>query len=140
MVFCTEFVDGWWSGEPLSRSCLRCGARHHPHRTHDLRIGSLPCCIKLAFHIISAKLISISKYRTFNHRRQIVARNVGRVKTTVFTVFFKFFISPCPSFYLCYISSALLFFRTTSVEEQSTPGQQIINSTYKFYFGKPSTL
>ena len=37
MVFCTEFVDGWWSWELLRRSCVRCGwcsaaARHHPHR------------------------------------------------------------------------------------------------------------
>jgi len=58
------------------------GARHHPHRTHDPRSSSLPCCIKLAFHIISAELISISKYRTFNHRRRIVARHLGMLKTT----------------------------------------------------------
>ena len=35
MVFCTEFLDGWWSWEPLHRSCVRCGcchARQHPHR------------------------------------------------------------------------------------------------------------
>ena len=25
MVFCTEFLDGWWSWEPLRGSCLRCG-------------------------------------------------------------------------------------------------------------------
>ena len=25
MVFCTEFLDGWWSWEPLGRSCVRCG-------------------------------------------------------------------------------------------------------------------
>jgi len=34
-----RLVDGWWSWEPLRRSCVRCGwcrARHHPHRTHDL--------------------------------------------------------------------------------------------------------
>jgi len=33
MVFCTEFLDGWWPWEPLRRSCVRCGwycARHHP--------------------------------------------------------------------------------------------------------------
>jgi len=24
MVFCTEFLDGWWSSEPLRRSCVRC--------------------------------------------------------------------------------------------------------------------
>jgi len=43
MVFCTEFLDGWWSSEPLRGSCVRCGwcrARHHPHRTHDSRSGS----------------------------------------------------------------------------------------------------
>jgi len=25
MVFCTEFLDGWWSWEPLRRSCVRFG-------------------------------------------------------------------------------------------------------------------
>ena len=25
MVFCTEFLDGWWSWKPLRRSCVRCG-------------------------------------------------------------------------------------------------------------------
>jgi len=33
MVFYTEFLDGWWSWEPLRRSCARCGwcrARHLP--------------------------------------------------------------------------------------------------------------
>jgi len=25
MVFCTKDLDGWWSWEPLRRSCLRCG-------------------------------------------------------------------------------------------------------------------
>jgi len=25
MDFCTEFVDGWWSWEPLRRSCVWCG-------------------------------------------------------------------------------------------------------------------
>ena len=25
MVFCTEFLGGWWSWEPLHRSCVRCG-------------------------------------------------------------------------------------------------------------------
>ena len=41
MVFCTEFLDGWWSWELLRRSGVRCGlcARHHPHRTHDPRSG-----------------------------------------------------------------------------------------------------
>jgi len=30
MVFCTEVMDGWWSWEPLRRSCVRCGvARQH---------------------------------------------------------------------------------------------------------------
>jgi len=24
-VLCTEFLDGWWSWEPLRRSCVRCG-------------------------------------------------------------------------------------------------------------------
>jgi len=25
MVFCTEFLDGWWSWEPMRRSFVRCG-------------------------------------------------------------------------------------------------------------------
>jgi len=25
MVFCTEFLEGWWSWEPLLISCVRCG-------------------------------------------------------------------------------------------------------------------
>ena len=25
MVFCTEFLDGWWSWEPVRKSCVRCG-------------------------------------------------------------------------------------------------------------------
>jgi len=28
MVFCTEFWDGWWSWEPLRRSCVRWGWCH----------------------------------------------------------------------------------------------------------------
>jgi len=43
MVFCTEFLDGWWSWEPLCRPCLWCGwccAWHHPHCTHDPHSGS----------------------------------------------------------------------------------------------------
>jgi len=45
MVFCTEFLDGRWSWEPLRSSCVRCGwcravAGHHPHSTHDLRSSS----------------------------------------------------------------------------------------------------
>ena len=36
MAFCTEFLDGWWSWEPLRRSCVRCGwcrATHGHNRT-----------------------------------------------------------------------------------------------------------
>ena len=29
MVFCTDFLDGWWSWEPLRRFCLRCGWCRH---------------------------------------------------------------------------------------------------------------
>jgi len=38
VVFCTEFVDGWWSWEPLygADGVVRV-ARHHPHRTNDPR-------------------------------------------------------------------------------------------------------
>ena len=93
MVFCTKFLDGWWSWEPLYRSCVRSGwccvtctapsaPYHHPfkkigaeNRTLQLNIWcswwwafvpetcwakntsiKLPCCIKLAFQIISLKM------------------------------------------------------------------------------------
>jgi len=51
MVFCTEFFDGWWSWEPLCRSCVRCGwcrARHEICRAKNTSI-KLPSCIPL-FH------------------------------------------------------------------------------------------
>ena len=34
MVFCTEFLDGWWSWEPLRRSCVRCGWCRAAPSTH----------------------------------------------------------------------------------------------------------
>ena len=39
MVFCTEFLDGWWSLEPLRKSCVRCGwCRAHGNiREEDAR-------------------------------------------------------------------------------------------------------
>ena len=42
MVFCTEFLDGWWSWELLRGSCDGAdgSVRQHPHRKHDLRSGS----------------------------------------------------------------------------------------------------
>ena len=70
MVLCTEFLDGWWSWDPLRRSCVRCGYAEN----HTLRLSiqcswwwayvpetcrakntliKLPCCIKLVFQIIS---------------------------------------------------------------------------------------
>jgi len=42
-VYCTEFLDRWWSWELLRRvySVYSAdGAVHHPHCTHDLRSGS----------------------------------------------------------------------------------------------------
>ena len=60
MVFCTEFLDGWWSWEPLRRSCVRCGwcrVPSAPYVPETCRAKNtlikLPCCIKLAFQIIS---------------------------------------------------------------------------------------
>ena len=53
MVFCTEFLDGWWSWEPLRR-CGWCRARRHPHRTHDLGTDVPQIsiqCIRIAFWI-----------------------------------------------------------------------------------------
>jgi len=45
VVFCTEFLDGWWFWELLRRSCctvrmVPCTVQHHPHRKHDLRSSS----------------------------------------------------------------------------------------------------
>jgi len=41
MVFCTEFLDGWWSWEPLYRSCVRCRlCRATRELRHDQRSGS----------------------------------------------------------------------------------------------------
>ena len=53
--FCTEFVNGWWSWEPLRRSCVRCGwcrATAETCRAKNTSI-KLPCCIKFVFYIIS---------------------------------------------------------------------------------------
>ena len=118
MVFCTEFVDGWWSWEPLRRSCVRCGwcRATHQHRTHDLCSGSLdhhpsknsvqkticcnttsnapddgayvpetcrskntliksPCCIKLAFQIISITLIFSSVPKTLRTSTNVTLRH-----------------------------------------------------------------
>ena len=33
MVFCIKFLDGWWSWEPLRRSCVRCGWCRATHTT-----------------------------------------------------------------------------------------------------------
>ena len=100
MVLCTEFLDGWWSWEPLHRSCVWCGlcraTTSAPHtqptqrlsrpppiqklraENHMLQLNiycswwwayipetcraknrsiKLPCCTKLAFHIISSRFI-----------------------------------------------------------------------------------
>ena len=49
MVFCTKFLDGWWSQELLHGSCFRCGwcravAQHHPHCKHNPCSGSWDYC------------------------------------------------------------------------------------------------
>jgi len=36
MVFCNEFLDGWWSLEPLCRSCVRCGWWRAPSAPYTL--------------------------------------------------------------------------------------------------------
>ena len=52
MVFCTQFVDGWWSWEPLRRSCVRFGwclvkvnrnncAQHLSY--HEFYVGFFDC-------------------------------------------------------------------------------------------------
>jgi len=49
MVFCTEFLDGWWSWELLRRSCVRCGwcrATHGTIRTvHTIYAAALKTTI-----------------------------------------------------------------------------------------------
>jgi len=35
LVFHTEFLDGWWSWEPLRRSCVRCGWCRAPSCTRN---------------------------------------------------------------------------------------------------------
>ena len=38
VVFCTEFLEGWWSWEPLLRSCVRCGwCRTAPSAPYTVR-------------------------------------------------------------------------------------------------------
>jgi len=41
MVFCTEFLDGWWSWEPLRRSYVRCGWCRAP--SAQLRVQWIHC-------------------------------------------------------------------------------------------------
>ena len=48
MVFCTEFLDGWWSWEPLRRSCVRCTAPSAPHTRPTQRLSRLPPIQKLS--------------------------------------------------------------------------------------------
>ena len=101
MVFCTEFLDGWWSWEPLRRSCVhriqKLGAENHmlqlniqcswwwayvpeTFRAKNTLIKS-PCCIKLAFQIISRlQIVQFSTHimnicRTYTKLEQF--QNVG---------------------------------------------------------------
>jgi len=88
MVFCTEFLDGCWSWEPLRSSCVRCGwctsmsknsvqktirCNSTPNASDDGRMYpktsrakntsiKLPCCTKLIFHIITSitSMLSVS--------------------------------------------------------------------------------
>jgi hypothetical protein len=54
-VFCTQFVDGWWSWEPLRRLCIRFG-RCVPNRTQKLGVlfyqikGNLYAYLKFIVH------------------------------------------------------------------------------------------
>jgi len=69
MVFCTEILDGWWSWEPLRRSCMRCGwcracaARHlfFRHLRKERRLKSKET--KFPFSILI--LPEISQYRLY---------------------------------------------------------------------------
>ena len=40
MVFCTEFLDGWWSWDPLRRSCLRCGWCRAPSAPYTVALNT----------------------------------------------------------------------------------------------------
>jgi len=120
MVFCTKFVEWWWSWEPLRRSCVRCGwrlatAASAPYTRPKQRFSrpppiqklgaenhmlqrniwcswwwayvsetcraknismKLPCCIKLAFHIISSTLF-LKSLCQFKKLRQTLQKSFG---------------------------------------------------------------
>jgi len=87
MVFCTEFLDGWWSWVPLRRSCVRCGwcraAQSHGTIPNVKNISiKLPCSIKLAFYIISWRRCTVKQsssylrlYKNYSRFSIIKARN-----------------------------------------------------------------
>jgi len=65
MVFCTEFLDGWWSWEPLRRSCVHlmllmmpCTAPSAPHTRPTQRLSRPPPIQKLGaeYHMLQLNI------------------------------------------------------------------------------------
>jgi len=62
MAFRTEFLDWWWSWEPLQRSCVRCGwctAPYTPYTRPKQRLSRQPPIKKLGaeFHILQLNIL-----------------------------------------------------------------------------------
>ena len=71
MVFCTEVLVGWWSWEPLRRSCVRCGwcRATDMFRVHTPIIRSIRCWVG-AYGFL---------HRVFGWGGGLESRCVGRV-------------------------------------------------------------
>ena len=80
MVYCTEFLEGWWSWEPLRRSCVRCGwcrASHGTIRTvHTTYAAALkttllaPWCRVLLEKLSGLQLVK--KFHAFHGTRRFI--------------------------------------------------------------------
>jgi len=79
MVFCTEFLDGWWSWEPLRRSCVRCGwcraAPSAPHTRPTQRLSRplyllTPWCRVLLEKLTGLQLVK--KFPPFHGTRRFI--------------------------------------------------------------------
>jgi len=101
MVFCTECLDGWWSWEPLRRSCVRCEWCRATHGTI--------CTLNLKTIISSKKLVSVYQYtrRHVPQDRQLHQCRCENLKSpdTLKSDRIKFLLSdPVYGNLLCFIS------------------------------------
>ena len=128
MVFCTEFLDGWWSWEPLRRSCVRCAP--DTCRAKNTLI-KLPCCIKLAVQIISWGRCTVKQPSSFQLHLLIFLRNcihlindrkMEHIKATTLApqsavdLGFQYSLSP----FRRSLAIACLFFLLPSIQSSST--------------------